>query len=96
MKLFRKKYKVVQKVDWRYYNLNGKLIRKEGKYFVRRNGLISRFYLNAFLNLTGHIVDGGTIMFTTATLASRFYTRAEAEQFLRALEVFPERFKIRK
>jgi len=94
MKLLRKKFKVVQKVDWRYYNLNGKLIREEGKYFVKRNGLISRFYLNAFLNLSGNIVHGGTIMFTTATLASRFYTRAEAEQFLRALEVFPERFEI--
>ena len=88
------KFKVVQKVDWRHYDLNGRLIRKEGKYFVRRNGLISRFYLNAFLRLSGNIVHGGTIMFTTATVASRFYTREEAERFLRALEVFPERFEI--
>ena len=88
------KFKVVQKVDWRYYDLNGRLTRKEGKYFVRRNGLISRFYLDAFLRFSGSIVHGGTIIFTTVTLASKFYTRGEAEQFLRALEVFPERFEI--
>lgn len=88
------KFKVVQKVDWRHYDLNGRLIRKEGKYFVRRNGLISRFYLDAFLRLSGNIVHGGTIMFATATVASRFDTREEAERFLRALEVFPERFEI--
>lgn len=88
------KFKVVQKVDWRHYDLNGRLTRKEGKYFVKRNGLISRFYPNAFLMLSGNIVHGGTIMFTTDILASKFYTREEAERFLRALEVFPERFEI--
>lgn len=88
------KFKVVQKVDWRYYDLNGKLIRKEGRYFVKRNGLFSRFCPKAYLSLCGNIVHGGKIMFATQVLASKFYTREEAERFLRALEVFPERFEI--
>lgn len=90
------KLKVVQKVDWRYYNLNGKLIREEGKYFVKRNGLFSRFWPHAYLRLNGNVVHGGSIMFTSYILASKFYTREEAERFLRALEVFPERFEIKK
>lgn len=90
------KFKVVQKVDWRYYDLNGKLIREEGRYFVKRNGLFSRFCPNAYLSLYGNIVHGGKIMFVIQVLASKFYTREEAERFLRALEVFPERFEIKK
>lgn len=88
------KFKVVQKVDWRHYDLKGKLTRKEVRYFVRRNGLLSRFYYNAYLRLSGNVVHGGVIMFTSYILASVFYTREEAERFLRALEVFPERFEI--
>lgn len=88
------KFKVVQKVDWLHYDLKGKLTRKEEKYLVRRNGLLSRFYNNAYLMLSGNVVHGGRIMFTSYILASKFYTREEAERFLRALEVFPERFEI--
>lgn len=65
------KFKVVQKVDWRHYDLNGRLTRKEGKYLVRRNGLISRFYLNAFLRLSGNIVHGGSIDNPCFTLIAR-------------------------
>ena len=90
------KFKIVKKIDWRYYNLNGKLIREEGKYFVKRNGLFSRFYPNAYLCLFGNIVHGGKIMFVTQVLASKFRCREEAERFLRALELFPERFGIMK
>ena len=88
------KFKVVQKVDWRYYNLNGKLIREEGKYFVKRNVLFSRFCPNAYLYLNGDIVHGGEMMFVTQVLARKFSNRVDAERFLRALEVFPERFEI--
>lgn len=90
------KFKIVKEIDWRYYNLNGKLIREEGRYFVKRNGLFSRFYPNAYLYLNGDIVHDGEIMFFTQVLARKFSYREEAERFLRALEVFPERFEIKK
>lgn len=90
------KFKVVQKVDWRYYNLNGKLIREEGKYFVKRNGLFSRFCPNAYLYLSGDIVHGGIIMFVTQELASKFSNREDAERFVKSLAVFPEKYEIMK
>lgn len=96
MKLFRKKFKVVQKEDWRYYNLNGKLIREEGYYFVKRNGLFSRFYYNAYLRLIGNDVHGGKIMFVTRVLARKFSNREDAERFVKSLAVFPEKYEIMK
>ena len=90
------KFKLVKKIDWRYYNLNGKLIREEGKYFVKRDGLFSRFYPNAYLCLSGDIVHGGKIMFTTQILASKFSNREDAERFVKSLAVFPEKYEIMK
>ncbi len=90
------KFKIVKDIDWRYYNLNGKLIREEGKYFVKRNGLFSRFYPNAYLRLSGDIVYGGKIMFVTQVLASKFSNREDAELFVKSLAVFPEKYEIMK
>lgn len=90
------KFKIVKEIDWRYYNLSGKLIREEGKYFVKRNGLFSRFYPNAYLSLSGDIVYGGKIMFVTQVLASKFSNREDAERFVKSLAVFPEKYEIMK
>lgn len=90
------KFKIVKGIDWRYYNLNGKLIREEGKYFVKRNGLFSRFYPKAYLHLNGDIDYGGIIMFVTQVLASKFSNREDAERFVKSLAVFPEKFEIMK
>lgn len=90
------KFKIVKEIDWRYYNLNGKLIREEGKYFVKRNGLFSRFYPNAYLYLNGDIVHGGKIMFVTQVLASKFIFREDAERFVKSLAAFPEKYEIMK
>ena len=90
------KFKIVKEIDWRYYNLSGKLIREEGRYFVKRNGLFSRFYPNAYLHLSGDIVYGGKIMFVTKVLASKFSNREDAERFVKSLAVFPEKYEIMK
>ena len=90
------KFKIVKEIDWRYYNLNGKLIREEGQYFVKRNGLFSRFYPNAYLYLSGDIGYGGKIMFVTKVLASKFSFREDAERFVKSLAAFPEKYEIMK
>lgn len=90
------KFKIVKEIDWRYYDLNGKLIREEGKYLVKRNGLFSRFCPNAYLYLNGDIVHGGIITFVNQVLASKFSFREDAERFVKSLAVFPERFEIMK
>lgn len=90
------KFKIVKDIDWRYYNLNGKLIREEGKYFVKRNGMFSRFCPNAYLRLSGNIVHGGKIMFVSQVLASKFRNREDAERFVKSLAVFPEKYEIMK
>lgn len=90
------KFKIVKGIDWRYYDLNGKLIREEGQYLVKRNGLFSRFYPNAYLRLNGDIVYGGIIMFVYRGLASKFSNREDAERFVKSLAVFPEKFEIMK
>lgn len=90
------KFKIVKQVDWRYYDLNGRLTREECRYYIKRNGLLSRFYLRAYLQLCGNIVHGGTIMFTSQLLASRFYNREEAERCVKSLKDFPEKFEIMK
>ena len=90
------KFKIVKEIDWRYYNLNGKLIREEGKYFVKRNGLFSRFFPQAYLYLNGDIVHGGKIMFVTQVLARKFSNREDAERFVKSLAVFPEKYEIMK